>query len=51
MSEHQNPKTIRARTQTTLLMIWLTSLTMIEKTLKRRMKKEKFITVKQYCTD
>ena len=46
MSAQQNTKTRRARTQTTLLMIWLTSLAMIEKTLKHRLKKEIFITVK-----
>ena len=51
MSAQQNMKTRQARTETTLLMIWLTSLGMIEKTLKRRLKKEIFITVKRYCID
>ena len=46
MSAQQNKKTRRATTQTTLFLIWLTSLAMIEKGSKRRLKKEIFIIVK-----
>ena len=42
----QNKKTRRAITHNTLFLIWLTSLAMIEKRSKRRLKKEIFIIVK-----
>ena len=46
MSAQQNIKTRRATTQTTLFLIWLTSLAMIEKRSKKYLKKEIFIIVK-----
>ena len=46
MGAQQNAKTRRATTRTTLLLIRLTSLAMIEKISKRRLKKEIFIIVK-----
>ena len=46
MGAQQNTKTRRATTRTTLLLIRLTSLAMIEKISKRRLKKEIFIIVK-----
>ena len=42
----ENKKTRQVTTQTTLFLIWLTSLSMIEKRSKRRLKKEIFIIVK-----
>ena len=46
MSAQQFTKTRRAATQTTLFLVSLISLAMIEKRSKRRLKKEKFIIVK-----
>ena len=45
-SAQQNKKTRRATTHTTLFLIWLTSLAMIEKRSKKYLKKEIFIIVK-----
>ena len=42
----QNTKTRQATTQTTLFLIWLTTLAMIDKRSKHRLKKEIFIIVK-----
>ena len=46
VSAQQNTKTRRATAQTTLFLIWLTSLAMIKKRSKRRLIKEIFIIVK-----
>ena len=46
VSAQQNKKPRRATTQITLFLIWLTSLEMIEKRSKRRLKKEILIPVK-----
>ena len=46
MSSQQNNKTRQTTTQTTLFLIRLTSLAMIEKRSKRRLEKEIFIIVK-----
>ena len=46
MSAQQNKKTRQATTNSALFVIWLTSLAMIEKRSKRRLKKEIFIIVK-----